>query len=148
MTYPITTPAYSDLFATRVTSILRAQYLSEGSERRLPSSDSALIVSRVSTEEQAESLTQMYLHRLGQGPANGPRSTKLDILGAHNRPIVISFDNDTVRDMALSHIQHARFHFRDEGNVKLDVTRLSEGTATKRSFVLDSRLVEFLRLSR
>ncbi|KAF6227432.1 hypothetical protein HO133_008876 [Letharia lupina] len=88
----------------------------------------------------------MHVHRLGQGPANGPRSTKPEVLGAHNRPIVIPFDNDTVRDMALSHIQQARFHFRDERNVKLDVTRLSEGTATKTSFVLDSRLVEFLRL--
>lgn len=119
-------------------SSLRAHYMTGDFERRLVSSGMALIVSRVSIEDQADSVTQMHFHQLEQVPANASRSTKLEILGAHNRSIVIPFADDIVKDRALAHIRQARFNFIDEQNVKLDVRQLSEATANKTDFVLGS----------
>lgn len=119
-------------------SILRVQYLTGDHRRRLASSGRALIVWRASIEQPTHSTPQAHFHESEHGSASGPKSAILRILGARNRSIVISFENDSVKDRALAHIQAARFDFIDERNVKLGVMQLGEGTAGDTSFVLGS----------
>ena len=119
-------------------SILRVQYLAGDHRRRLGSSGIALIVWRASIEQPIHPTPQAHFHQSEHGTASGPRSAILKVLGARNRSIVISFENDPVKARALAHIQAARFDFIDERNVKLGVMQPSEGTAEDTSFVLGS----------
>ncbi len=112
--------------------------------RRLALSGKALIVSRVLTGEDADLVAQTHFHRLEKPSANGPRSVKIAILGAHNRSIVIPFEHHAVKDRALEHLQQARFDLKDEQDVKLDVAQLSEEMGETTDFILGSKPLKTL----
>ena len=112
--------------------------------RRLALSGKALIVSRVLIGEDADLVAQTHFHRLEMRSANGPRSVKIAILGAHNRSIVVPFEHSAVKDRALEHLQQARFDFKDEQDVKLNVAQLTEEMSETTNFVLGSRPLKTL----
>lgn len=118
------------------TSTLRARYMTEQYERSLASSGKALLVSRISIGQRTESMTQMHFHRSECEDANGSRSSGMEILGTRNDSIVIAFENDAVKNSALTHINQATFDLVDEKDVKLDATQLCEETAKRTEFVL------------
>ncbi len=124
--------------------MLRVEYMTREYGRRLALSGKALIVSRVSIGEDADLVAQTHFHRLEMPSASGPRSVKIAILGAHNRSIVIPFEHHAVKDRALEHLQQARFDFKDEQDVKLNVAQLSEEMGETTNFVLGSKPLKTL----
>lgn len=134
-------------------SILQAQYMTREYGKRLASSGMALIVSRLSIKEDADSTTRTHFHQLEGRPNRGPRTAKFEILGAYNRSIVIPVEDGSIKERVLAHLQQARFNFVEEQNVGLDVIQLSEDRVKTTNFVLGSvplkslgRLNDALRL--